>query len=409
MEDRDLHEEVVALGREGRSRVLRVLAGRAMPEDEAVVRRWLEEDPRRAELIQQIWRARAAAEVAPELWGDVDDAYARVLARIASTTPAPADAPQHETATPSQPAPAADPAVLPFRVRPVATVPARRGWRQRLGVAARIAATVVLLVGSAVVWQRRETLFGPADAPLRELAAGTGQRVHLTLTDGSKVVLGPNSRLYLPERFGRTRVLRLEGEAVFDVASDSSRPFLVQTDRATTRVLGTRFGVRAYPEDEFVEVVVAEGRVAVIATEGQTTSSAARSSGAAGPLPPDAIQLIADQAVRLVSGAAPGAIRTVDATRLLAWTEGRLYFERTPLPEVARILENRYGLEIELADQRVAALRLTAEFLEPELIGEVVRLIAVSLGIDYRKTETGYLFAYPDRTPGEPATGGADP
>lgn len=407
MDDRDLHEELVALGRAGRKRVLRVLSGEATPEDEAVVRDWLREDPRRAELIDQIRRARVAAELAPEVWGDLDDAYARVLARIGATVPAEADTAPVEPAAPRHPDPVAEPAVLPFRTRPAAAAPARRGWGRRIGAFARVAATVVLLVGSALVWQRRDTLFGPAEAPLRELAAATGQRIQLTLTDGSKVVLGPNSRLYFPERFGRTRLLRLEGEAVFDVVSDSARPFLVQTRTATTRVLGTRFGVRAYPEDEYVEVVVAEGRVAVMETEDQTTSSTTDYRGMAGPLPADAIQLTADQAVRLVPGT-PGAIRTVDATRFLAWTEGSLYFERTPLPEVARILENRYGLEIELADERVADLRLTAEFVEPELITEVVRLIAVSLGIEYRKTAEGYLFVYPDQKPGTTSTGGLE-
>src|SRR5699024_5556416 len=104
---------------------------------------------------------------------------------------------------------------------------------------------------------------------LKEIVTKHGQRIHFRLSDGTKVILNAGSKLIAPKAFSDSaRSVQLEGQAFFDVATDSARPFLVNTDRSLTKVLGTRFDVRAYPGDGRVEITVAEGKVALQSGQG---------------------------------------------------------------------------------------------------------------------------------------------
>src|SRR5690606_2603405 len=72
----------------------------------------------------------------------------------------------------------------------------------------------------------------------------------LLLPDGSTVLLNNNSSLDFPQQFtGDTREVILKGEAYFDIKPDASRPFIIHTGKVKTRVLGTAFNIRAYPEE----------------------------------------------------------------------------------------------------------------------------------------------------------------
>lgn len=92
----------------------------------------------------------------------------------------------------------------------------------------------------------------------------SGAENTLLLSDGTRVRLNAESKLIYPEVFvGTQRVVFLEGEAFFDVVSDESHPFIVQTRMGDIEVLGTRFNVNVYPEDTVCYTTLVEGRVAV--------------------------------------------------------------------------------------------------------------------------------------------------
>ncbi|HEX7091106.1 MAG TPA: FecR domain-containing protein [Longimicrobiales bacterium] len=343
MADEDLGRVFGDVNPEAWARLGRYLDARCSPEERRAVEEWLAEDPRRQELVQEIRRARMLAEAAPGLW-DVDAGWARLAERL--------DEEDRRTGA--------------------------RTWRRRLAPALRAAAAIAVLLGGAALWQKRATFFGPSDVPAREVVAGVGQQMRITLGDGTRVVLGPASRIRFPERFRRVRDVQLEGEAVFEVVPDRARPFRVRAGASVTEVLGTRFGVKAYPEDGYVQVVVAEGRVAV------------SGAGAADRGVGSAVHLTPGLAVRVESDGTVGPAVTVRADDLLAWTEGRLVFHAAPLAEVARSLGRRFGVQLELAEPELGELRLTAEFRQPAA-EEAVQLIARSLGLGYRRTPAGFL------------------
>ena len=80
-----------------------------------------------------------------------------------------------------------------------------------------------------------------------EITVPKGQRVHLTLPDGSEAWLSSLSTLKWPSVFSSdARTVELDGEGFFTVTKDASRPFTVQTQKYDVRVLGTEFNVYAY-------------------------------------------------------------------------------------------------------------------------------------------------------------------
>jgi ferric-dicitrate binding protein FerR (iron transport regulator) len=102
------------------------------------------------------------------------------------------------------------------------------------------------------------------DAGLQPATRARGHRPSLRLSDGTLVSLAPGTTLRTPSNYGtRDRIVEPEGEAVFTVTHDVSRPFAMRAPRVVATDLGTRFAVRAFAGDSTTDVVVAEGVVAV--------------------------------------------------------------------------------------------------------------------------------------------------
>lgn len=133
------------------------------------------------------------------------------------------------------------PAVL--RLRPSLTV--------RLS---RIAAVLLIMIGSGLFWLYRTNTHVVQN---KELFTKS-----IFLPDGTQVDLGSGSKLvYGREFLERKRVVRLTGEAFFDVTSDPEHPFTVIAGSAKIKVTGTRFVVNAYPMGREIEVLVKSGKV----------------------------------------------------------------------------------------------------------------------------------------------------
>src|SRR5690606_35539212 len=137
----------------------------------------------------------------------------------------------------------------------------------------------------------------------------------VTLDDGSVVVLAPDSRLTVLSASGAgSRDVELTGQAVFQVAHDATRPLRVRAGALTTEVLGTRFVVRAYRDDEAITVALVEGSVRVSAVGDARAASAIT-------LIPGQIARAGDDSLHIDTEASIGP--------WLAWTEGQLMFDDT--------------------------------------------------------------------------------
>jgi transmembrane sensor len=323
----------------------RDLAGAATPDDARAIEAWLAADPARRAWLDALRERVHAGETR---W-DVDSAWARVADR---TTRAPAA-----------------PRVLPLRATP--TAPRRWSW------VARAAAVVLVVAGAAYWW--RSTPARPAvvaESPMREVAATRGGRAEVRLIDGTRVVLNAGSRLrYAADHGARGRDVWLDGEGYFEVKHDAARPFRVHARGGVAEDLGTRFVVRAYPELREVEVMVAEGVVALRRDDGTARDSAVLRAGQLGSLADD------------------GRVRVDEARadRYLAWTEGTLVLDDMPLTDALPLLARRYDLTLRVADESLGARRVVGRFRD-QSASEVLDAIALALGARYERVGRAVTF-----------------
>lgn len=232
--------------------------------------------------------------------------------------------------------------------------PRRSLWRGIRQQALAAAAAIVLIVGVG---------YG-LDLPMRLQAdayTATGQTRTVTLSDGSNVVLNTASAIAIDYSTGARRIRLLRGEALFTVAKDASRPFLVDADTGEARALGTAFAVRR--EDESVSVTVLESRVGVSYRAGQSP----------------VVELSPGETVRY-SSAGVGAVRSVDASAETAWRRGKLIFVDKPLGEVIAELNRYHAGRIQIADSSISAHPVSGVFDTRNPVG-VLDAIEGTLGL----------------------------
>lgn len=127
-----------------------------------------------------------------------------------------------------------------------------------------------LYSGNRLEYVRPDSLH-KKELEFNQLIIPKGTFYHLVLSDGTKVWLNADSKIKYPVSFGRDkREVSLHGEGYFEVAQDSSRPFIVSTDKMDVKVLGTTFDVNTYEDEGKSFVVLVEGLVEVSAGEGES-------------------------------------------------------------------------------------------------------------------------------------------
>jgi transmembrane sensor len=204
------------------------------------------------------------------------------------------------------------------------------------------AATLALGVGIGVFWASERAVPGLA---AEEFITGPHEMVTTRLSDGTVVRLAPQSRLRVTDGDPKREVW-LDGHAFFAVARNGGRRFTVRTRAGDAVVHGTRFDVQV--EADVMQVFVVEGRVAHHAAGHE-------------------VEVGAMQLSRVTEGGAPKVEAIEDAEPLLSWLGEFLVFQSTPISDVARELERRFGVQVRVADAAVATRTVTAWFTNENL------------------------------------------
>jgi ferric-dicitrate binding protein FerR (iron transport regulator) len=230
-----------------------------------------------------------------------------------------------------------------------------------------IAASFIVTVGAGALLVRAGMKRGePTAAIPAEYSTARGQYATVHLTDSSEVTLAPESRLVISARFAEgVREISLEGEAVFNVRHDATRPFKVTAGGAVIEDIGTRFDVRAYKNDRALIVAVAEGSVALGHVRRDSThSSVVLKRGDVGTI--DSLGNASAQ---------PGA----RASGYLAWASGTLSFVDRPLPEVLRTISRWYDVDVRVTDSTLARRLVNAEFSRSASVSAMVGELAIAM------------------------------
>lgn len=240
-------------------------------------------------------------------------------------------------------------------------------FQQFMKVAAIFVVMALVSVFAYTNWYEAEPI--AQESVLKEISTANGQRVNLTLSDGTGILVNSGSDIKFPDTFQPDkREVFLEGEAYFNVTENSEAPFLVHTKGMTTKVLGTSFSVRSYSEDVNVRVVVEEGKVALSSEAGESADPVILSKNELGQFDMENGNI---------------STRGVEDLELyLSWTDGILKFKDQPMRKVANDLERRYDIEVILSES-IANMQLTAN-LKSRSMNNVLDVIAMSLDVNYR-------------------------
>ena len=331
------------INRKIKNQITRYLAGECDPEEILVINDLVKNDPeyRKAFIhLSKTWEL--VYSKAENTVFDVDSAWNKLNSRI------------------SQPSAAA---------RNPETVRKSRDTRKLYNYTIRIAAA--LLIGLALfqlvkTGNRLETRTSGNEAP-----------VTLSFEDGSSAFLNASSTIKYRQKFGdQSREVYFWGEAFFEVASDPTRPFIIESGETRVKVLGTSFNVKAYPEAEKVEVVVNSGKVLFyhVNDQEQILGQVTLLQGEKGIFNRKTRQI-----ARILN----------DEPNYLSWKTGILVFNETTLDKVLEAIGQKYRIKVRMENKDLEKLKLTATFdNEPlEAVFEVLALIhdlqIVNNGKDY--------------------------
>lgn len=166
-----------------------------------------------------------------------------------------------------------------------------------------------------------------------QLSVPYGKKFQLTLSDGSHVFLNSGSKVRYPVKFisGMDRNVFLDGEAFFEVAKDSAHPFTVVTEDMNTVVLGTKFNVSSYENDNQTFTVLVEGSVGVYEAEKEGSSN-------------DLVKIVPGQ--RAIYEDEQVLVDEVDVDKYIAWTRGKLHFVNDRFDIITKELERHFDVEI---------------------------------------------------------------
>lgn len=198
-----------------------------------------------------------------------------------------------------------------------------------------------------------------------ELIIPRGGEYSLLLSDGTKVWLNAESRLRYPVAFATDlRKVWLEGEAYFEVAADSSSPFMVETALVDIKVLGTGFNVMAYNSEDRTEVTLVHGKVGVKTVQGNTL------------LKPDE-QLIFHRA------GGGQEVKQVNVQTFISWKEGILAFDAMPLCELAERLSRWYNIDFFFTAESLKQMKFSGAFKRYDDIRYVLTLIGETSDVQF--------------------------
>jgi ferric-dicitrate binding protein FerR (iron transport regulator) len=232
-------------------------------------------------------------------------------------------------------------------------------------LAAAVLLIPILIVTMFAITGQKLTKMFVGEAPATStLYAPMGARISFSLPDGSKGWLNSGSSLEYSIPFSQNRQVAVSGEAWLDVAADKNHPFEVSVGTSKVKVIGTKFNINAYPEENHIEVILEEGKVEF-------------------SMPGLKSDIEMKPSERLVFSEGAVNIAIADVGKYSAWTEGKLVFRADPMAEVAKRIERWYNVDVELVDKDLEKDLISGTF-QDDLLEDVLHYLSMTSPIRYQ-------------------------
>lgn len=199
-----------------------------------------------------------------------------------------------------------------------------------------------------------------------------GSRSRIVLEDGTVVWLNAGSKLSYNSAFShKDRNVQLEGEGYFEVTHNKKLPFIVHTSDIDVKVLGTRFNVKAYGDEDNIEVILAEGSVNLSSLNNQT----------------EPLTLKPEQLAIYNKESGQTEIRKVAASQADNWTTGAHFFNELTLEEIVRQLEKSFDVTFIFRNEEKKNLTFYGDFRNDDSLDDILMIMSSSGKFRYRKTD----------------------
>jgi ferric-dicitrate binding protein FerR (iron transport regulator) len=191
----------------------------------------------------------------------------------------------------------------------------------------RIAAVLIpifLMAGGYLYYESTKNM-------LIEIAVAYGEEKHLFLPDSSEIWMNAGTTVKYPAKFDKSqRTVYLSGEAYFSVKKDAGKPFIVQTKDLSVKVLGTKFNVKAYPDESKTTTTLTSGKIEV------NTS-----------LTKEALILNPNEQLTFDNQTSKINIETIPSDETTAWVSGQIIFANASFKDILQTLERRFDVSFE--------------------------------------------------------------
>jgi ferric-dicitrate binding protein FerR (iron transport regulator) len=236
----------------------------------------------------------------------------------------------------------------------------------------RVAAIFIFLIGISGIWFYLKQHDHPA---MVEILAEYGETKKVTLPDQTVVWLNAGSSLTYPAEFqNKIRSVGLSGEAFFSVTKNKSKPFVVETKNLTVKVLGTKFNLKAYPNEHQTIATLQEGKIEVQADKQQKR------------------QLIPNEQLVYNGKTSTLKVIKINPNDIPNWKSGKLRFAEATLAEILVTLERHFNISFDINKSiDLTTEHYTIKFEKNETTKQILEVLADITGTFSYSTKNGQI------------------
>jgi ferric-dicitrate binding protein FerR (iron transport regulator) len=253
-------------------------------------------------------------------------------------------------------------------------------------------------LGSALTWwisgSKKEKLVADSGKTI-EITTPLGARSMIRMPDSTLIWLNAGSTIRYGQDYDQqTRTVELTGEAYFKVAKDTAHPFLVNAQGLIVRALGTRFNIKAYPEENTISAILEEGKIDV-KVSGMAEDDARillkpkdkliyhKETKETEKYMENAEDKTAAKVTRPVIHKEVNLLSNVRTELYTSWKDPRWIFYREPLNTLAPMLERRFNLKIIFDDDQLKKYKFTG-IIENETVNQILNALKLSAPLEYQ-------------------------
>lgn len=206
------------------------------------------------------------------------------------------------------------------------------------------------------------------------ISTAKGERSHITLPDGTKVWLNACSNIsYTNAVFSGERRVKMSGEAYFEVAKNPDAPFVVESKKISTRVLGTKFNIRAYEDENHLTATLLEGSIQLSSTDCR--------------FPRNLILKPGEKIICYDDNGVTEYVNDRKTAKTIDWISGKLHFDNRPLELIARELEKHFDTRITFTEESLKQECFTCEFENGETLYDILNVLILTNKFTYSMHE----------------------